>query len=182
MSPVEPVGRRGSRLVQRLRGVRLATDIGRVLTNGSHLINTDRHLETPEMPGAFDALHLLNRILPDSIDLVSRCEIEHEQNIVHWLQHHRFVERTGIHLTDHLFFCRARKDKAGIVRRLGTTHMVDNRPDVLAPMAGIVPVRMLLLPAGEVQDYPHRWHLDGLVFVDRWDQVVGVLLEDGLMP
>lgn len=96
----------------------------------------------PAMDGAFEALARLRERFADRVWLVSKCGPRIEARSRAWLAHHRFFEATGI-APENLRFCRNRKDKAPICRELGIGFFVDDRADVLLPMAGIVPQRFL---------------------------------------
>jgi len=79
---------------------------------------------------------------------VSKCGERVEGLSRAWLAHHRFAERTGIPV-DHVRFCRERADKAIHCRELGITDFVDDRPDVLGYLDGIVERRYLFGPQSD---------------------------------
>lgn len=140
---------------------RLGIDIGRVIICptvdgqsdtsflGSRLEDA---LHTPPARGAFDAIAALTDRF-DQVHLVSKCGDSVQRKTLAWLDHQRFYERTGVP-PNRVHFCRKRPDKAPIARRLGLTHFVDDRADVLGPMRGIVPQLFLF---GEQKRLPPRW-------------------------
>jgi hypothetical protein len=91
-----------------------------------------RPLETPATAGAFEQLAILTAgPFAGRVHLVSKAGPKVASNTRAWLAHHRFFERTGIAATN-LHFVRQRRDKAPVCQRLGITHFVDDRLDVLA--------------------------------------------------
>ncbi|HEY8544349.1 MAG TPA: hypothetical protein VIL36_04845 [Acidimicrobiales bacterium] len=102
-------------------------------------------MATPPMAGAFEALAQLVERFEGRVWLVSKCGERIEARTRAWLAHHRFHERTGIP-ADHVRFCRRRPDKAVHCRELAITDFVDDRPDVLGYLEGVVERRYLFGP------------------------------------
>lgn len=128
---------------------RIGIDIGRVLIDGGPGADTaffgrseSAAMATPAVPGAFAAVARLVDRTAGRIWLVSKCGDRIQARTRSWLAHHHFHERTGVS-PDHLEFCRLRPDKATICARLAITHFIDDRPDVLLAMTGVVPHRYL---------------------------------------
>lgn len=155
----------------------LGIDIGRVIIgpgeghqdtsflNGSE----DDAMRTPPMPGAFDTIARLVTALRGRVWLVSKCGPRVQDRTRRWLAHHRFFERTGVP-PQQLRFCRKRRDKAPICEKLRLEAFIDDRPDVLAPMEGIVRWRYLFGPQRRGGSRP------GIVPVLTWDDVAAELL------
>jgi hypothetical protein len=134
---------------------RLGIDIGNVLMAGDNdalfgtgplgrgYVEADM-LAMPEMDGAVEAIGRLVLSIFDSenVWLVSKAHRNTEAKTLRWLAYHDILARTAL-LPEHVWFCRARPDKAAICQSLGITYFVDDRPDVLFPMEGIVPHRYL---------------------------------------
>ena len=127
---------------------RLGVDIGRVIIHGdgpdtSFIGGTDEDaMRAPPMEGAFAALGRLCALFSGQVWLVSKCGPRIEARSRAWLAERRFFEETGIP-RENLEFCRERPLKAKICHRLGVGFFVDDRLDVLLPMAGVVPHRFL---------------------------------------
>lgn len=119
-----------------MRPAILGVDIGGVLidrvADGSDTsFFSDNFLETPEVPGSFEALRVLGAgVFGSRIHLVSKCGPKIEARTRQWLDHTDFHVRAGVP-PEHVHFCRERKHKASICARLGVTHFVDDRLDVL---------------------------------------------------
>jgi hypothetical protein len=134
---------------------RLGVDIGRVIIDGSSHPDggdtvfftggRDQLVRTPAMPGVFEILPPLVDRFGGRVWLISKCGERTERRTLTWLAHHDFEARTGIP-TDHIRFCRQRADKAIHCADLGITHFVDDRPDVLVALDGVVEHRFLFGP------------------------------------
>ena len=130
----------------------LGVDIGRVIiapvdpVSGAdtEFLGGDeaRALMTPPSPGAFEVLGELNARFGGAVWLVSKAGPRVQALTRRWLDRWRFFALTGIR-PGNLYFCRERHEKAEHARRLGLTHFIDDRRDVLAPMRGLVPYRYL---------------------------------------
>ena len=157
----------------------LGVDIGGVVIErasqrGDTSFSGDRYLETPAIAGVVEALARLTaeRFGP-SVHFVSKCGATTERKTREWLAHHRLFERTGIP-ADNLHFCRRRDEKAPIAARLGLTHFVDDRLEVLGYLE-TVPT-LILFDAIEDEVAKHRHLLDRVTRVAGWPEVTALLL------
>lgn len=158
---------------------RLGVDIGGVIIEpadddadtsffGAH------YLRTPVVVGAFDALAALGAAF-DEVHLVSKCGEATERRTREWLAHHDFPARTGIPV-ERVHFCRTRPDKAPIAGRLGLTHFVDDKLEVLGYLDS-VPHRFLFRPRkGEVA--AHAALLPRVRRVESWSELTPLLRAD----
>ena len=128
------------------------------------------------MGGAFEAVRMLvaNRF-GNNVYLVSKCGENMQKKTRLWLSHHRFYEVTGVP-ESHVWFCLKRDEKAGICEKLGVTHFVDDRLEILGSLRDIVEHRYLFRPkSNEVRRYAH--FLDGVLQqVQTWEEVLQYLL------
>lgn len=91
-----------------------------------------RPLETPAADGVFEVLAALTHdVFGGRVHIVSKAGPKVAANTRAWLEHHDFFGRTGISAGS-VHFVRERRDKAPVCARLGVTHFVDDRLDVLA--------------------------------------------------
>jgi hypothetical protein len=96
-----------------------------------------RPLETPAVPGVVEALAaLVAGPFEGRAHIVSKAGPKVAGNTELWLDHYDFFARTGIP-AGHLHFVRERRDKAPVCERLGITHFVDDRLDVLAYLESV---------------------------------------------
>lgn len=125
----------------------LGVDFGGVITdrvadNSDTSFFADRFLETPMVDGAFDALsRLVAGPFEGRVHIISKAGPRIQERTRLWMAHHQFAERTGVP-ESHVHFCRERRDKAPICKRLCVTHFVDDRLDVLNHLE-TVSVRLL---------------------------------------
>jgi hypothetical protein len=156
----------------------LGIDFGRVISGGEgdDTIFTDNFLETPELEGATETIARIKPMFDDVV-IISKCgpKIQRKTNL--WLYHHRFFEKTDID-SDRLFFCRERSEKVGIAQRLGVTHYVDNRMDIIRSMIGVVPNLFLFAPnvtatvrQGNFHIVPSWAKLERVIeVIDKWSK------------
>ena len=157
----------------------LGVDIGGVLidrvadgTDTSFF--SQRYLETPAVAESFATLALLRAgRFGAAIHLVSKCGPTVEAKTRRWLAHHRFAEIAGVPEA-HLHFCRERPDKAPICARLGVTHFVDDRLDVLEYLK-TVGRRYLFQPRDKDRARAVREKTD-VVVVGSWAEIARDLL------
>lgn len=128
--------------------IRLGVDIGRVIIQGdgpdTNFIggSEDEAMRAPAMDGVLESLDYLARRFDGRVWIVSKCGPRIEARSRAWLDRHRVFEATGIP-RENIRFCRQRKDKALICLDLAIGFFVDDRVDVLVPMAGVVEHRFL---------------------------------------
>lgn len=151
----------------------LATDFGEVIIQLS--LNTDisfkgpNYLNAPEVFGACDALSNLHKErFGNNMYVISQCALERESRILEWSAHHHFFERTGIS-SDNFYFCRDITDKAPICKRLGVTHFVDDRLEVLQCLNSVS--NLYLFNASSVEG-----DVVGIQPVRSWRQLLTELL------
>lgn len=136
--------------------VRLGLDFGRVIHGGPLCGDTAADsdflhgplaaaLASTAVPEMWETVPVLVRMFGGKVWIVSKCGENIQRRTLAWLRHHRFFERTGVP-ADHVRFCRRRAEKADHAAQLGLTHFVDDRPDVLGHLAGVVAHRYLFGP------------------------------------
>lgn len=151
----------------------LGIDIGNVITAGGNEVFTPDFLTGPAMPGAFEAIKkLVEKFGRAHVWLVSKCGQQTETRTVQWLEHHGFFESTDV-CRGHVIFCRKRHEKAPICERIGITHFIDDRLEVLSHMTFIDPPMKLYLfkpRPSEVEKFfrflPH------VIRVESWEAVL----------
>lgn len=161
---------------------RLGVDIGGVVMEGVNAAAdtsffSDNYLNTPALPGAIAALRWLSaERFGKNIFLVSKCGAKTEARTREWLKLHRVYARSGLS-PERLYFCRKREDKAPICRKLGITHFVDDRLEVLGHLE-TVPHRFLFKPQ-EAEVALFARHLPDVTRVETWGEALGHLLHEG---
>ena len=126
-------------------------------------------LATPPYDGMFEAVPALVELFRGNVWLVSKAGPKVQEKTRRWLQHHAFFERTAI-AQENLRFCLERPQKALHCRELGITHFIDDRPDVLAHLEGVVSHRFLFGPQKKaVTDR-------GIVAIPAWEQAAQAIV------
>ena len=96
-----------------------------------------RHpMETPAVPGAFDAIGRLMELFEDRVHIVSKAGPRIAKLSQDWLAERGAFNDAGIHRAN-LHFVRQRHEKSEVCERLGITHFVDDRLDVLAHLTTV---------------------------------------------
>jgi hypothetical protein len=133
----------------------IGIDIGRVIISGDHhpdgsdtsfFSGNDKQLfATPMVPGAFSAIAELVAQFEGRAWLVSKCGANVAARSMRWLDHHGFWSTTRVS-PESVRFCKERRQKAGIAQELALSHFIDDKPDVIASLEGIVEHRFLFGP------------------------------------
>ena len=156
----------------------LGIDIGGVIITparkaGDTSFFSSDYLATPPIEDAFETIAGLARLrFGAHVHLVSTCGPGVEAKTRAWLVHHGFHDITGVP-AERLHFCRARADKAPICKRLGITHFIDDRLEVLGYLT-TVPHRFLFQP-NETEMARHAAHLREVRIVRSWREVAEAL-------
>ena len=136
-----------------------------------------RHLDIPPVEDSIESVTALNASdkFNGNVFLVSRYRGDGPREVLEWLHHQRFFERTNIP-EDHFYPCAERHEKLPIARKLGVTHFVDDRAEVLKEMIGTVPHLYLFQNLDEKKDEfaDARRHMR---FFKTWNELLPVLLE-----
>lgn len=120
----------------------------------------DEALAIPPPASAFEVISALVHAFGGRVYVVSKAGPRIQGLTRRWLETHRFFELTGV-AERAVRFCRERSEKREHAIKLGLTHFVDDRVDVLGHLTGIVPHRYLFGPhatapswAVHVPDWP----------------------------
>ena len=101
-----------------------------------------RPMETPGVPGAREAVARLSALFEHRHSVVSKAGPKVAALIREWLGLHGLLGPSMIPAAN-LFFVRQREDKGPICKKLGVTHFVDVRLDVLTALLTVRPERCL---------------------------------------
>jgi hypothetical protein len=149
----------------------LGVDIGNVIINhrGQQDMSIDRkeYSLIPAESGVFEALNYLKRTTFPTIYLVSRCSSWAEESILEWLRANDFYTKTGI-MRNQVYFCRERHQKAEVCLKLGITHFIDDRMEILSYLNG--KVRNLYLFKPDLHEFDLFKNGSNKVdMIDGWD-------------
>lgn len=172
---------------KRQKQVRIGIDIGRVIINGKQddlqrelgeRGRKQNYLHIPPVSESFRYIkRLVQRYGAENVWLISTCGERREERSRAWLEERGFYRETGVR-RDQVIYCSTFPAKASIAQRLRLTHFVDDRPDVLIPMAKIVSVRILFNPEPE---QVKRWGIpESAHQVRHWSEVSGIIAATAL--
>ncbi len=131
---------------------------------------SDNYLQTTAVQGVFDALcQLVEKRFDDRVFLVSKCGKHVESKTLDWLDHHRFYDLTGIG-RGRIHFCRKRHEKAGICDKLGVTHFVDDRLEVLGNLTIVGTLYLFQPQPDEVRRFAR--FLNRVKQVNTWQEIL----------
>lgn len=152
----------------------LGVDIGGVLIDRAN-DNTDtsffsgNYLKTTAVPGAFEAIAFLNKgVFKDAVFLVSKCGLNTQRKTLEWLKHNGFYDQTGL-TPDKVHFCLERAEKSIICTRLGVTHFVDDRLEVLSYLLNVPYQYLFQGSAKEIQRFSA--HLGDVKRFENWKEL-----------
>jgi len=154
---------------------RLGVDVGGVIMDKHNdgtdtSFFTDNYLATTATPGALEALErLVKHFRPENVFIVSKCGKTTEKKTLDWFEHHNVYARTGLE-RDAVFFVRKREEKAPVCAKLGVTHFIDDKLEVLSYLV-TVPTRILFCPdEREVERFAE--HKSRVTIVKTWADVL----------
>jgi hypothetical protein len=157
----------------------LGVDIGgviidRVNDDADTSFFSENYLRTTAVPDAFEVIRdLVEKRFRGRVHLVSKCGRKVEAKTLDWLGHHRFHELTGVPPAN-VHFCRERHEKAGICERVGITHFIDDRLEVLGYLTS-VPSLFLFRPSPEEMEH-FAQYLPRVRVVSAWQEVRSALV------
>lgn len=143
-------------------GTILGIDIGNVIIEGRGAEDTsffsDNFLNTPSVADAFYAIARLVPMFSET-HLVSKCGDNVQRKTRLWLEHQGFYEKTGVQPWN-VHFCLDRADKAPICDRLGITHFIDDKLEVLGYLKSVHNLYLFRPRDNEVKRYAeHLQHV-----------------------
>lgn len=155
----------------------LGVDIGNVIIDHRKTANgsvpfflTDDYLEAPPVDGAFETLRELSDIFKQSIHLVSKCDVITRDKNLTWLGHKQFYRHTAT-FRENVHFCNERRQKAEICEKLGITHFIDDKLEVLSSMIGKVGNLYLFRPE-ESEKQKFSQYLTDVRTAQTWEEVL----------
>jgi hypothetical protein len=168
---------------------RIGIDIGGVViargTGPEDTMFTNRYLESPAVPRVVECVKVLvDRFKRENVYLISKCGDPVQRKSMEWLHHTGFFRETG-HDKENVRFCRQRHEKAGICQKLGITHFVDDRPEVLSYMY-TVPELLHFGKSEDVEADIGRFDyltLRRITSIDNWpDITISIVKSSGWRP
>jgi hypothetical protein len=135
---------------------------------------SENYLQTTAVPGVVESRRqLVEKRFGEHVYLVSKCGPKVEAKSLHWLDHHHFHQMSGVP-SGNIRFCRERHENAGICRKLGITHFVDDRLEVLSHLTTVGKLFLFRPQPDEARRFAQ--HLDRVQQVDSWQDIQKELL------
>ena len=154
----------------------LGVDIGNVIINNRlndpEVVKVDEavYAAFPPSGGVFESLKTLNDYFGGEVYLISKCTEWAQIQILAWLKAHDFYTKTGIK-PENVNFVRQRNEKDAVCVKLGVTHFVDDRLEVLSYMVESTPNLILFQPdQEEVNEF--KQFLSKVTVANDWNEVV----------
>lgn len=158
----------------------LGVDIGNVIINyrlsdpNDKALYEERYSTIPAAEGVFEALKTLSDYFGGEVYLVSKCTEWAEIKILEWLEDHDFYKKTNIK-RENIHIVEEREEKDVICRKLGVTHFIDNRLEVLSHMVESIPNLLLFQPdKDEVEKF--KEFLPKVTVVETWAEVLNKIV------
>lgn len=131
------------------------------------------YLKSAAVAGAYEYIAKIAKA-GFEVHLVSKCGANTERKSKEWLAHHDFYGITSVHPRN-VHFCRERKEKAIICRKIGATHFVDDRLEVLSYL-NTVEHRFLFDPV-EREVQKHSRFLRFVIRTNSWEELDTLIME-----
>jgi hypothetical protein len=156
----------------------LGVDIGNVIINNrfNDLKSLDEagYAALPVQEGSCEGLKKLNEYFNGNVYLISKCTVWAELQMSRWLKNHDFFNATGIK-EEHVYSVRERIEKDAICRKLGITHFIDDRLEVLGHLVESTQHLFLFEPdKDEVKKYEK--FLSRVTVVNNWEELVNKII------
>lgn len=158
----------------------LGVDIGNVIINNRlndpevNKVDEVVYAAFPPSDGVFHALKTLNDYFNGEVYLLSKCTEWAQEQILLWLKSHNFYTKTGMK-EENVYFVRQRHEKDGVCRKLGITHFIDDRLEVLSHMIESTPNLILFQPnPDEIEKF--KEFLPKVTVTKDWEGVVNKIM------
>lgn len=127
-------------------------------------------------PGASEIVEWMVAQWP--VHIVSKVDAKQQEEVETWLKKTDFLNKVNIPAAN-LHFCAERKDKAAILHKIGATHHIDDRPEVLGNTYYDDKIEGILFrpKSEEVVEYFDYLKIRNIKIVNTWDEVMECFLD-----
>lgn len=157
---------------------KLGIDIGGVIIDRKKNDSSDTSLFGPNylnafaVEGAFQTIKTLHERFAGEVYVVSKCGQNIERKSKEWLVHNGFPAKTGVKM-ENVHFCRRRSEKAPICEKLGITHFIDDKLEVLSYLTTVPNKYLFDASPSEVKAYEK--FLGQVTQVGSWKELEGAI-------
>lgn len=139
------------------------------------------YLLTRVVPQAFETLRFLAQETRGedgkyNVYVVSACEAALRRKALWWLGHMEFSNRTCIP-SENVLFCDSRGEKGAVYARLGVTHAIDDRIEVLSSVSAAT--KKFLFRPDMNEGAPPSLLEAHIHLAEDWPGIVRCILKDG---
>jgi 5'(3')-deoxyribonucleotidase len=153
---------------------RLGIDFGNTIIRVLTSTDDQQHLKQQEFPGAASTIQeLAKHCFGKELYVISKVNPGGKEKVLEWMRDHNFHHRFGIP-PEQILFCAERREKGPIAARLGLTHFIDDRPEVMIHMQS-VRRRILFNPDSTDYDF-FKDRLTGVERATDWNEIKRLLL------
>jgi 5'(3')-deoxyribonucleotidase len=138
---------------------------------GNTIETKNSHGVMVELPRAIEVIRRCVKHCK-SVYIISKVNSRQMVEVVEWIHNHGFFSFTGLPI-ENVRFSSSRSGKGPIVKELKITHMIDDRPEVMASLPKSV-VKYLMNP--NMEDVI-RWNQEKTTRVSSWDEIEQLLFE-----
>lgn len=137
-----------------------------------------QYLMTSEVPAVFVTLRAMvektrGKDGKCNVYVISACETSLRKKAEWWLEHRQFSQQTGIP-PENILFCDSRRAKAAMAAKLGITHFVDDRIEVLSQMPADMEKFLFRPDPTETGAFPTL--IPKVRLAESWQDILGYVL------
>lgn len=120
-----------------------------------------------------DAIEVVGRIVnkfgAENVFIVSRVT-SHQTALATgiWMETHQFLQKTKLPL-ENVHLCTRHGEKTEVAKKLGITHFIDNKLNVLDYFDDNVELLAFRVEKSEAEEYPGL--LQRIIFIDSWQEI-----------
>jgi hypothetical protein len=135
----------------------------------------ERPMDTPAVPGALEAIPNLVVLFEHRVHILSKAGPKIAELTRRWLGSRDVIGPQGIN-PGNIHLMRKRPEKHPVCERLGVTHFVDDRLDVLQNLTSVE--HRFLFTGGLGEHDAPECVPDGITVIGEWSRLVGLLERD----
>lgn len=132
---------------------------------------SDNYLKTEAQD---DAIEVINELVTmfDETYIVSKCGKKIQDKTLNWFKYHNFYSKAGIN-PKNVYFCVERHEKNPICKKLGITHFIDDKLEVLSYLE-TVKNRYLFKPK-EQEMNRYCQYLSQVKVINSWRELLAIM-------
>jgi len=123
----------------------------------------------------------MNRYGRENVFIVSKAGMSIQKTTLDWFHHHEFFPKTSF-MEENVHFCKERRDKADISRKLKLTHFIDDTLVVLSYLLDVIP-NLYLFNADPIEKQNHYMYFMPNIHKihGNWPQLEDIFIKNDLV-